>query len=382
MTGHEIIATIAQSHLDPQVLNTVCSILASDSAMGTDLGRSDPPCYLSTVATWADKIRFHARWSAPLHYIGAVDDHPPDNCVFPGAEGWQGHERGNVLDAIHNVSSILGDFVHTSTSSGVNAAGAPELVQEALKFLIHFAGDMHQPLHLTGRDRGGNSDKVTFDGRITSTCLFHFSLMRSLFLRGERFVDLHSVWDNNLIAKALRMTPRNYSRPLPVPAVEDSLRGAIYDSYVRRIIWEGVGVGQGTGRWETEADSWLSCPDHKLVPAQESPQAVLAGGRPRAPKWRGPPETSDTDIICPHAWAAPAYALNCDIVWPAELDKPSASAEEARRPRGDYLELDTREYTGRIEKEWIVEKQLAMAGVRLAGMLNYIFLPQQQLQDK
>ncbi|KAI0253356.1 S1/P1 nuclease-domain-containing protein [Lactifluus subvellereus] len=353
--GHEIVATIAQSHLDPQVLNTVCSILASDSATGVDQVRADPPCYLSTVATWADKIRFHARWSAPLHYIGGVGDHPPDDCRFPGADGWEGNERGNVLDAIQNVSSILVDFARTSASSGASAAGAPELVQEALKFLIHFAGDMHQPLHLSGRDRGGNSDKVTFDGRTT---------------------NLHSVWDNNLIAKALRMTPHNYTHPLPVPALEDSLRGAIYDSYIRRIVWEGVGVGKGTGRWETELDSWLSCgAGPKFVLAQEFSQEVLTGGRPR--KGHGPPETSDTDTICPYAWAAPVHALNCDIVWPPEL--ASVSAEALKGPRGDYPELDTPKYTGRIEKEWVVEKLLAMAGVRLAGILHDIFVPQLQL---
>jgi hypothetical protein len=77
VTGHEIVATIAQSHLDPQVLTTVCSILASDNEV-----LPDPPCYL---VTWADKI--HARCHAPLHYIGATGDHPPDKCLFPGADG-------------------------------------------------------------------------------------------------------------------------------------------------------------------------------------------------------------------------------------------------------------------------------------------------------
>lgn len=55
----------------------------------------------------------------------------------------------------------------------------------ALRFLVHFMGDLHMPLHLTGRDRGGNEgmsydlpkqialigeflDRVRFDGRITS----------------------------------------------------------------------------------------------------------------------------------------------------------------------------------------------------------------------
>jgi nuclease S1 len=169
--GHEIVATIAQSYLEPQVLNTVCSILSTNAE--NDQVRGDAPCYLSTVATWADKIRFYARWSAPLHFINGRGDHPPNDCRFPGPEGWGGKERANVLDAINNVSTILTNFVQGSVT-----AGAPELAQEALKFLIHFVGDMHQPLHLSGRDRGGNGDKVHWDNRVTSACVhvdFHSS---------------------------------------------------------------------------------------------------------------------------------------------------------------------------------------------------------------
>lgn len=165
MIGHEIVATIAQSHLDPQVLDAVCSILSDN---GISEVRGDAPCYLSTVASWADKNRFHMRWSAPLHYVGASGDHPPDNCLFPGSDGWQGNPRGNVLDAIQNVTSILANFASGSSSARANAA-ASGLAQEALKFLIHFVGDMHQPLHLTGRERGANGVKVSFDGRSTST---------------------------------------------------------------------------------------------------------------------------------------------------------------------------------------------------------------------
>jgi len=120
------------------------------------------------VATWADKIRFRARWSAPLHYVGAVGDHPPDNCLFPGTDGWDGKPRGNVLDAIQNVTSILVDFVGASASNP-SALADNAAASEALKFLIHFVGDMHQPLHLTGRDRGANGVKVSFDGRNTSS---------------------------------------------------------------------------------------------------------------------------------------------------------------------------------------------------------------------
>ncbi|KAI0290981.1 S1/P1 nuclease-domain-containing protein [Russula brevipes] len=345
--GHEIVATIAQSHLDPQVLTAVCSILASDDGV-----RADPPCYLSTVATWADKIRFRNRWSAPLHYIGATGDHPPDSCLFPGADGWEGTERANVLDAIHNVSSILTDFVQgSSSSSSATAAGAPQLAQEALKFLIHFVGDMHQPLHLTGRDRGGNSIKVDWDKRPT---------------------NLHSVWDNSLIAKAIRLTPANYTRPIRAPVLEDTLRGAIYDPYIRRIVWEGLGVDRHRGLWTSEAGSWLACPAPAAHQSAPEEQQVLAGPRKPKPKPRpgnGPPATSDSDVLCPHAWAAPIHKLNCDVVWTAELDSPSD---------GELPQLDKPEYSGKIEDGWVVEKLLAQGGVRLAGILNAIFAPQRK----
>jgi len=39
-------------------------------------------------------------------------------------------------------------------------AGGPKAAAEVLKFLIHFLGDMHQPLHLCGPNHGGNDYKV------------------------------------------------------------------------------------------------------------------------------------------------------------------------------------------------------------------------------
>jgi len=50
----------------------------------------------------------------------------------------------------------------------VEEEASDAVANEALKFLIHFVGDLHQPLHLTGRARGGNSVKVLFDRRHTS----------------------------------------------------------------------------------------------------------------------------------------------------------------------------------------------------------------------
>ena len=179
-----------------------------------------------------------------------------------------------------------------------------------------------------------------------------------------------------------------------MPALESSLRGAIYDPYIRRTIWEGVGVGQGTGRWESEVDSWFSCPSS--LSSQSGPQLVLAAPRRPPRSVEGPPQTSDTDTLCPYAWAAPIHKLNCGIVWPDSLDLSalddsasashehhhcgSASVEDEMRMawaetsrQADQPNLDTPEYAGQIEKDWVIEKLLAQGGLRLAGVLNAVF---------
>ena len=173
--GHEIVATVAQIYLHPAVLASVCEILYPGStSQSTDIdtnANSSPPCHLSRVATWADQVRRQPgyRWSGTLHYIGALDDHPSETCLFPGDRGWSGRTDHNVLGAVRNVTEVINGYL-----VGERDVGAAE---EAMKFLIHFVGDMHMPLHLTGRERGGNGAKVTFDGRVTSKFRFSFWLL-------------------------------------------------------------------------------------------------------------------------------------------------------------------------------------------------------------
>jgi hypothetical protein len=62
--------------------------------------------------------------------------------------------------------------------------GSP--TNEALKFLVHFYGDLHMPLHLAGRARGGNGIKVLFDGRHTSV------LFASMYLNANSLGDRSS----------------------------------------------------------------------------------------------------------------------------------------------------------------------------------------------
>ena len=149
-TGHAIVASIAELHLNPSVLPVLCSIL--------DLSGPGKSCSLASVASWADQIKLEMKWSKSLHFVNAVDDHPPQLCLFPGARGWLGKKDANVLGGIRNTTNLLGQWVEQGSDL------SDPVASEALKFLIHFVGDMHMPFHSVGREQGGNSVYVAWSG--------------------------------------------------------------------------------------------------------------------------------------------------------------------------------------------------------------------------
>ena len=203
--------------------------------------------------------------------------------------------------------------------------------------------------------------------------------------------DLHSLWDGLLIAQRIRTLPRNYTLPLPFPEIEYNLRGTIYDPYVRRLMWEGI-----MGRWKDDIQTWVSCPTSDNTSSGGVWQTVMSLFKTDVAA------QTDDNIICPYAWAKPINELNCDFIFPKALDQPpynqrhSVDSDSSAHlfpeaevdlvdPNGrfragskgggdgPYLELDTLEYAGKIRNELIVEKLLAQGGIRLAGVLNWLF---------
>lgn len=184
--------------------------------------------------------------------------------------------------------------------------------------------------------------------------------------------------------------------------MEAQLRGTIYDPYIRRIMWDGIGLGSYSdipGRWEDELEHWLACP---AVPAQ--PEGFF--GRAAQFVLGSKAVATDDELVCPHAWSQPIHELNCDFIWPHALDREPHHAEAdiddhahehnceagvcdgdeemhslvagnvgAVPASNDYLELDTPKYSGAIADAWVVEKLLAQGGIRLAAVLNEIFAP-------
>jgi len=158
--GHSIIAQVAAGLIQKSTADTVNTFLSGASMASVS---SDADDYRSTPAGY---------WSGPYHYINAqrgqtVLDLDTD-CVGSVC----------VIDAIYNYTKRFHNDSQASFACNLNVNQAEPC---ALVFLIHFVGDVHQPLHCGwGDDRGGNDIRVNWYG--TST-------------------NLHSVWDVNIIQK-------------------------------------------------------------------------------------------------------------------------------------------------------------------------------------
>ena len=175
--GHRLVALLAYDHLSPAAKGEVDALLALEP--GADMG---------TIASWADEVRRTPGYedTGPLHYV----NFPDRSCSYAPARDCTG--GACVVGALERYSAALED-----------RALPGEKRLEALKFVVHFAGDIHQPMHAGNRgDRGGNQFQVRI---------------------GEEGTNLHAVWDYHLLKSAgLRL--EQYRRELAprVAATETS----------------------------------------------------------------------------------------------------------------------------------------------------------------
>jgi hypothetical protein len=186
--GHETVAWIAQSYVSSTTETAIRDALGSNKAD-----------YMANVSTWADSYRYTSGggWSRSLHYIDA-NDSPPTTCSVD-------YERdcgaaGCSVSAIVNYTSIMLD---DNASKG--------LKKDAVRFLIHFIGDLHQPLHDEALEEGGNGINVTYDGDET---------------------NLHHIWDTEI--------------------VEQLASGADAEAFAKKLT---ASIKAGDYNWDS--DSWL-----------------------------------------------------------------------------------------------------------------------------
>lgn len=157
--GHKAAARIAWAYLDQQTQNEVTTILNGGN--------------IADAAMWADAARAKPEWKFTIWYHF---EKAPDNYTYLDNLKRQDDKHrklGGLIEALYIAEDTLKD------------PNATRIDQEnALKFAIHFIGDIHQPLH-TGRveDNSGNKIPIKWLGFDT---------------------NLHSVWDSQMIYLAYK----------------------------------------------------------------------------------------------------------------------------------------------------------------------------------
>jgi len=156
--GHSTVATIAQALVNQVTTSNLVTLLPDSNGE------------MAPIASWADDIRSNPAydWSHPLHFINT----PTWACNYNRARDCIDSDYGNN----YCVDTAIQNYTQRTLDSQIGAAQN----NEAIKFLVHFLGDIHQPLHCGfGADYGGNDIKGTYESSDW---------------------NLHAIWDDALIS--------------------------------------------------------------------------------------------------------------------------------------------------------------------------------------
>lgn len=175
--GHEIIGHLAQRQINARAQMEVARLLAGE-----------PVPTLAGVASWADNLRESdpdlGRKTGRWHYVNFKSG---ESCEYAPSRDCA---DGNcVIGAINKNFTILSDKNRSDRERN-----------EALKFLVHFVGDVHQPFHSTYRDdKGGNEFQINYQGK---------QWKRLSKPKPGDYVpagwNIHGVWDSMIIESKTR----------------------------------------------------------------------------------------------------------------------------------------------------------------------------------
>lgn len=154
LTGHRVVAEIAQHHLSSRAERKIKKLLDNQK--------------LAYYANWPDFVKSDTTgvWkeTSAWHYVNVN----PQKTIAAFKDSLSIQKTPNIYTQIRFLSEKIKDK---------NVSDADK--KTALIFLVHLVGDMHQPLHV-GRytDLGGNKINVTYFGQKT---------------------NLHSLWDSKMV---------------------------------------------------------------------------------------------------------------------------------------------------------------------------------------
>ena len=170
--GHRLVALLAANHLTAVAKQNVTWLLAPET--------------LGDIASWADDYRNSVTQTAPWHYVNPPPtatsyDRDRDCPRQPGVAAGSRNDawRDCIVDRIRYNEERLADPKLDRADRAI-----------ALKFVVHLVGDIHQPLHASGVEQGGNGIRVRQFG--SETC--GSDPARPVPC------NLHGAWDDGLIA--------------------------------------------------------------------------------------------------------------------------------------------------------------------------------------
>lgn len=227
--GHRMVGAIADKHLTPEARRQVLALLKDDRLADGE------PSYrrtLGEIAYWADEIKdtpWGKRRSA-WHY----DDIP----VCGDADASQYCQKGACASA--QITRHL-DML----------ANKRELLRrknEALKWVVHLVGDIHQPLHAANhRDRGGNTVQVSFFGERDNP--------------PYGTINLHTIWDIHMVRRLIR--DKGGEDAIVSPGISDTQRAA----------WERGSISE----WVNESHEFARAVVYRSLPVAFSCSGSIGG---------------------------------------------------------------------------------------------------------
>jgi hypothetical protein len=255
--GHKAVGAVADSLLTPAARDAVAGLLADDrDGHGRTSGRSS----LAEVADWADEIRGgpgdRPHWhydNRPVCGVAAADDAP--------APAWC--PQGDCASAqLPTLLAVLADDGRTRAERSV-----------ALKWVVHLAGDLHQPLHAADLAEGGNRIRVAPYGRTVRRGDGQRSAGHGP-RKGRSGESLHAFWDSQLVNLALHP--------------ED---GNVPDAALARLLQQGRAASAGNvaappAQWAAESNriarnfaldiDGVDCAERAALDAGEGPRVTLS----------------------------------------------------------------------------------------------------------
>jgi hypothetical protein len=219
-TGHHIVAIIAEQRLSPGVRAKVRALLM------------DGKYSMADISTCADQLRGNPRGTPTAQDLmcrSLAGEVPSTNGTWHYIDipvPLKSKSLAAYCPDNNCVTARINSFSETLRTSKDDAAR-----RQALLFLVHFVGDIHQPLHAVERecDRGGNSERVNF------------------FLDGDKRPNqtLHSVWDSSeldLLMKDENITDERVYAGMLLAGIKPRDAQKWAQASAEQVAWESYGI--------------------------------------------------------------------------------------------------------------------------------------------